>query len=112
MPAIGTLDPTIPAAGGRVSAGATRRNYLAQHGGAANQQETSRGRIMFSSYDIDKALYRLNSPKLNQLPPDSRWRKTDFFGVPPEALHVLEAQGVVERRQVTETSPVQWRKVG
>jgi hypothetical protein len=67
---------------------------------------------MGSSYDIDKALFRLNSPSLNKFPPEDRWRKTSFFGVPPGALRVLEAQGLVERRQVTEDSPVQWRRVG
>ncbi|MFL5282281.1 MAG: hypothetical protein ACJ8AW_15165 [Rhodopila sp.] len=65
---------------------------------------------MVSSYEVEKALFRLNSPKLNQLPPDNRWRKTDFFGVPVAALHVLEIEGLVEKRQVSEDSPVQWRK--
>jgi hypothetical protein len=66
---------------------------------------------MFSPYDLDKVLSRLNSPKLNQLPPDNRWRRTDFFGVPTEALRILEVQGVVERQQASENDPVRWRKV-
>lgn len=66
---------------------------------------------MVSPYEIDKALFRLNSPELKNLPPGSRWRKTEFFGVPPEVMRLLEVQGYVEKRQVSEDRPVQWRKV-
>ena len=60
--------------------------------------------------DREKALAKLDSWALRKLSPCKQWRDTGYFDVPGAVMRALEAEGLVESRKRSGSSPTEWRR--
>ena len=65
---------------------------------------------MEGDYELSKAIQKLRT--LNRSVPnrEDRWRRTSWYGVTEQTMRILQIQGVVEKRRISDDQPVQWRQ--
>lgn len=62
------------------------------------------------STDREKVMAKLEMWPVRKLSPCKQWRGTGYFDVPDAILRTLEAEGIIESRKQSGSSPTEWRR--